>query len=33
MAGAGEPVTIVGFGVAVLIGWTWIAAVCSHFRR
>jgi Protein of unknown function (DUF998) len=33
MAGAGKPVTIVGFGVAVLIGWTWIAAVCLQFRR
>ncbi len=32
-AGAGKPVTIVGFGVAVVLGWTWIAALCQHFRR
>jgi hypothetical protein len=33
MAGAGTPVTIVGFGVAIVLGWTWIAAVCRHFSR
>jgi uncharacterized protein DUF998 len=33
MAGAGKPVTIVGFGVAIVLGWTWIAAVCRHVSR
>ena len=33
MAGAGKPVTITAFGVAIVLGWTWIAAVCADHRR
>jgi hypothetical protein len=32
-AGAGNRVTIVAFGVAVVLGWSWIAAVCADHRR
>jgi hypothetical protein len=33
IAGAGKPVTIVAFGIAVLLGWTWVAAICANHRR
>ncbi|WBQ08446.1 DUF998 domain-containing protein [Kribbella sp. CA-293567] len=33
MAGAGKPVTITVFGVAVVLGWSWIAAICAQHRR
>jgi hypothetical protein len=32
-AGAGSRPTIVAFGVAVILGWTWIAALCADKRR
>ncbi|WP_433165849.1 DUF998 domain-containing protein [Kribbella sp. CA-247076] len=32
-AGAGSRPTIIAFGAAVLLGWTWIAAVCADQRR
>jgi hypothetical protein len=31
-AGAGSRPTIVAFGVAVVLGWTWIAAICLKHR-
>ncbi|MEU4396882.1 DUF998 domain-containing protein [Kribbella sp. NPDC023855] len=33
MAGAGKPVTITAFGVAIVLGWSWIAAICAHHRQ
>lgn len=33
LAGAGKPVTITAFGVAVVLGWAWIAAVSADHRR
>ncbi len=33
MAGAGKPVTITGFGLAIILGWTWIAAISADHRR
>ncbi|GAA1563638.1 hypothetical protein GCM10009789_15940 [Kribbella sancticallisti] len=33
MAGAGKPVTIIAFGVAIVLGWSWIAAICADHRR
>ncbi|MFG1814437.1 DUF998 domain-containing protein [Kribbella sp. NPDC049174] len=32
-AGAGSRPTIIAFGVAVILGWTWIAALCADQRR
>ncbi|MFI7065070.1 DUF998 domain-containing protein [Kribbella sp. NPDC050124] len=32
-AGAGSRPTIIAFGLAVILGWTWIAAVCADQRR
>jgi hypothetical protein len=32
-AGAGNRITIVAFGIAVLLGWTWIARICADKRR
>jgi Protein of unknown function (DUF998) len=33
MAGAGSRPTIVAFGIAVTLGWTWIAAICLKSRN
>jgi hypothetical protein len=33
MAGAGKPITIIAFGVAVILGWAWIAAISANHRR
>ncbi|WP_433017106.1 DUF998 domain-containing protein [Kribbella sp. CA-294648] len=33
MAGAGNPATIIAFGVAIVLAWTWIAATCAHHRQ
>jgi Protein of unknown function (DUF998) len=32
-AGAGSRPTIIAFGIAVLLGWTWIATICADHRR
>jgi hypothetical protein len=33
IAGGGARASIVGFGVAVILAWTWLAAVCATTRR
>ncbi len=30
---AGARPTIIAFGIAVVLGWTWIATVCADHRR
>lgn len=32
-AGAGSRPTIMAFNVAIVLAWTWLAAVCRHHRR
>ncbi|MFB6719408.1 DUF998 domain-containing protein [Kribbella sp. NPDC056345] len=32
-AGAGIPPTILAFGAAIVLAWTWITAICLHHRR
>jgi hypothetical protein len=33
MAGAGNRVTITAFGAAIILGWTWIAAISAHHQQ
>jgi hypothetical protein len=32
-AGAGSRPTIIAFGIAIILGWTWIATICADHRR